>query len=142
MADRPLSEKQRRFVEAYMGEAAGNATRAAELAGYSPKTAYAIGAENLRKPQITSAIAAIVQSDPLVATRTQRQQLWTAIAFDRSVYESIKGVTPVVSIADRLKASELLGRSHADFIERREHTGPNGGPIEFRAVRVTHELHD
>ncbi len=35
MAERPLSLKQKLFVEAYLGPAAGNATRAAELAGYA-----------------------------------------------------------------------------------------------------------
>lgn len=35
----PLSERERRFVEAYMGEAAGNGTVAAQLAGYKGKAA-------------------------------------------------------------------------------------------------------
>ena len=33
-----------------------NATEAAKLAGYSPKTAYSIGEENLKKPEIKKAI--------------------------------------------------------------------------------------
>ncbi|RIV23624.1 terminase small subunit [Fibrisoma montanum] len=49
-----LTTRQRRFVEAYID--CGNATRAAKTAGYSEKTAYASGAENLRKPQIKAAI--------------------------------------------------------------------------------------
>lgn len=39
MPARPNKEQQRRFVEAFMGPARGNATKAAILAGYSPKTA-------------------------------------------------------------------------------------------------------
>jgi phage terminase small subunit len=38
-----LTLKQRRFVEAYCGEAAGNATQAAKLAGYSSRTARSQG---------------------------------------------------------------------------------------------------
>lgn len=34
MTDKPLTEKQRAFVAAYVGEAKGNATQAARLAGY------------------------------------------------------------------------------------------------------------
>lgn len=49
-----LSDKQRAFVEHYVRT--WNATQAAKLAGYSDKAAYAIGAENLRKPQIRAAI--------------------------------------------------------------------------------------
>ena len=32
--------------------------------------------------------------------------------------------------ADRLKASELLGKAQADFVERHELTGQGGGPIQ------------
>lgn len=51
-----LTEKQKRFVDYYVET--GNKTEAAKRAGYAPKTAYAIGAENLRKPQIKAAIDA------------------------------------------------------------------------------------
>jgi phage terminase small subunit len=44
-----------------------NATQAAIRAGYSPKTAYSIGAENLTKPEIKAALQA---AQSAVATRT------------------------------------------------------------------------
>src|SRR4051812_9638179 len=50
-----LTAKQQRFVEEYLVDL--NATQAAIRAGYSEKTAYKIGAENLRKPQIQEAVA-------------------------------------------------------------------------------------
>lgn len=49
-----LTERQRRFVEAFIET--GNATEAAVLAGYSKKTAYSIGPENLKKPELKKAI--------------------------------------------------------------------------------------
>ncbi|MEJ8547180.1 terminase small subunit [Brevibacillus borstelensis] len=49
-----LTEKQRLFVLEYLRDF--NATRAAMAVGYSKKTAYAIGWENLRKPQIQAEI--------------------------------------------------------------------------------------
>lgn len=49
-----LTEKQARFVAEYLVDL--NATEAAKRAGYSEKTAYAIGFENLRKPDIQEAI--------------------------------------------------------------------------------------
>lgn len=58
MATGDLTDKQKLFIDAYVGVANCNATEAARLAGYSPETAYAIGAENLKKPQIRSAIDA------------------------------------------------------------------------------------
>ncbi|KAA9333390.1 terminase small subunit [Hymenobacter busanensis] len=50
-----FTTKQQRFVEEYCVD--GNATQAAKRAGYSPSTAYSIGSENLKKPEIKAAIA-------------------------------------------------------------------------------------
>lgn len=52
-----LTEKQKIFCREYIYD--WNATRAAKVAGYSEDTAYAIGAENLRKPQIQAHITEI-----------------------------------------------------------------------------------
>lgn len=49
-----LNEKQNLFVAHFC--ISHSAADAARKAGYSVKTAYAIGAENLRKPQIRAAI--------------------------------------------------------------------------------------
>lgn len=70
-----LTEKQARFVAEYLVDL--NATDAAKRAGYSEKTAYAIGFENLRKPEIQDAIQAAM------AQREKR----TAITQDRVLQE-------------------------------------------------------
>lgn len=49
-----LTEKQRRFCDEYLIDL--NATQAAIRAGYSPKTAAAIAAENLTKPKVAENI--------------------------------------------------------------------------------------
>lgn len=49
-----LTPKQKRFVAEYLVDL--NATAAAKRAGYNQKTAYSIGQENLKKPEIQSAI--------------------------------------------------------------------------------------
>jgi phage terminase small subunit len=51
-----LTPKQQRFVDEYLVDL--NATRAAIRAGYSKRTAASIGEENLRKPEVSSAIDA------------------------------------------------------------------------------------
>jgi len=61
-----LTAKQRNFVREYLIDL--NATQAAIRAGYSAETAGAIGAENLKKPQIASAISAAMD---LRAKRTE-----------------------------------------------------------------------
>jgi hypothetical protein len=49
-----LTEKQKKFTREYLKEL--NATKAARLAGYSNKTAYSIGHENLNKPEVRKEI--------------------------------------------------------------------------------------
>lgn len=72
----PLTDKQQRFVDEYMVDL--NATQAAIRAGYSPDTAGAIGHENLKKPEIQSALAAARKS----------QQERTGVNADRVVLEA------------------------------------------------------
>jgi phage terminase small subunit len=109
-----LSERERRFVEAYMGQAAGNGTEAARLAGYkgSPQVLGVQSTRLLKKASVLLAIAERVQDDPTVATRLDRQLFWTTTMQDAQV-----------PWKDRLKASELLGKSQADFVEKHEHSG-------------------
>ena len=111
-----LTTRQRRFVEAYDG----NATQAAIAAGYSEKTAEVIGHENLRKPKILAEIKAreTVRCTPLIASRAERQQFWSSVMRDKEQ-----------QMRDRLKAAELLGKSEADFVERQEITGRDGAPL-------------
>lgn len=60
-----LSEKQERFCREYIWD--WNATRAAKAAGYSEDTAYAMGAENLKKPQIQARIKELQEDIEKVA---------------------------------------------------------------------------
>lgn len=55
-----LTFRHRRFVVAYIGPAAGNATKAAEMAGYACENRNSLGAtgwEVLRNPKVAEAIA-------------------------------------------------------------------------------------
>lgn len=54
-----LTPKQKRFVVEYLIDL--NATAAAKRAGYSEKTAYSIGLETLKKPEIQNAIQEAMQ---------------------------------------------------------------------------------
>lgn len=49
-----MTLKQQKFADEYL--VSGNATKAALKAGYSKKSAYSIGAENLKKPVIAAYI--------------------------------------------------------------------------------------
>ena len=54
-----LTPKQERFCQEYMIDL--NATAAAKRAGYSKKTAFTIGTENLRKPLVAEKIKGLKQ---------------------------------------------------------------------------------
>lgn len=54
MGARELTRRQQAFINEYL--VCWNASKAARLAGYSVKTAGAIGGENLQKPEIMAAI--------------------------------------------------------------------------------------
>ena len=66
-----MTDKQKRFVEEYLVDL--NATQAAIRAGYSKKTAYSIGQENLNKPEIASALTAAIKNR---SERTEINQDW------------------------------------------------------------------
>jgi hypothetical protein len=113
-----LSERERRFVEAFMGKAAGNATKAAIAAGYSVKSARRSGTRLSTKRHIREAIAARQKDDPAVADREERQRFLTSMMRD------IEG-HPLA----RLKACDQLSKIGGDYIERHEHAGKDGGPL-------------
>ncbi|MFW6086155.1 MAG: terminase small subunit [Myxococcota bacterium] len=122
-----LTEKQRRFVEAYLGEACGNATQSARLAGYkgNNNTLRVVGAENLAKPAIQEAIASAREKAPPVMTPDRIRAWWMARMGD-----------PDFGAAARIKASELLARSIGMFVDRVEHSGAGGGPIQTALIKV------
>lgn len=73
-----MTKKQKLFCDEYLIDL--NATQAAIRAGYSPDTAYSIGQENLKKPEIRAHI------DKAMAERSRR----TGINADRILIELAK----------------------------------------------------
>jgi phage terminase small subunit len=110
-----LTGKQKKFVELYQG----NGAEAARLAGYSGNedVLKSIAAENLTKPYILQEIQNRQTKDlaPIIATRIKRQEFWSKIMDDRSE-----------EMTNRLRASELLGKSECDFLTKIEHSGNIG----------------
>lgn len=77
-----LLPKQAAFVAEYL--ISGNATQAALAAGYSPKTAYKIGAENLKKPQIASLLS---QKQSVIAARQDERLAAMELTEERTARE-------------------------------------------------------
>lgn len=107
-----LTPRQERFVAEYLVDL--NATQAAIRAGYSPKTASAIGAENLRKPQLAAAVR-VAARERAAATEITAANVLRRLA-------SI-GFNDDATHTEQTRALELLGRHLALFTDRIEHSG-------------------
>lgn len=105
--ERKLSKKQQRFIDLYNG----NGTETARQAGYagSDKVLGITAAKLLGNARVLAEVRHRESKEirPKIVTRLQRQEFWTRIMSDEAL-----------SIKDRLRASELLGKSEADFSER------------------------
>jgi phage terminase small subunit len=127
-----LPPKRRAFVLAYLGEAAGNATAAARIAGYKAPTEE--GCRLLRFAEVAAIVEAHRRRETARAIMTieELQSFWAAVA---------RGQIPEdgpASVKDRLKATELLGKSQGAFIERREITG-NVVPVVAIQINTSEE---
>ena len=114
-----LTEKQKRFCEYYIENP--NATDAAIRAGYAKGTAYSIGAENLRKPQIQQYIAEVMKSlqKDRIASADEVLQYLTGV-----MRGEIKDQFDMdASIQDRNRAAELLGKRYKLFVDKQEVSG-------------------
>lgn len=123
-----LTDKQRLFVAEYLVDL--NATQAAIRAGYSRKTAYATGAENLRKPQIAAEIEKALQA------RIER----TNVSADKVVKEYARlAFTDMRSFVEwdddglHIKASEELSEDDSPAVTHVKFTpGQYGETIEVK----------
>lgn len=131
MSKKKLTIKQQRFADEYIRT--GNASEAARLAGYSPKTAHRIGQENLQKPAIKAYIdkrleelkkESIAEQDEILQYLTSvmrgeikdEQLLVVGDEFGSEVEKHEKRTDTAV----RLKAAELLGKRYAMWTEKHQ----------------------
>lgn len=107
-----LTHKQELFVNAYLGEAKGNATEAARLAGYkgTEKSLNVTAYDLLRNPKISE----------LVEKRTSEAAM-SATEVLQKLSEIANRERSDIATRDQIKALELLGRHHKLFTDRIEH---------------------
>lgn len=104
---KPLTEKQELFCQRYLIDF--NATKAAKDAGYSEETAYAIGWENLRKPEIQERIQQIraEMGKSFNITRERIAQEYARLAFFdiKKVYNEDGELLPITDLDDDTAAA-------------------------------------
>lgn len=123
-----LTEKQKRFVAEYLIDL--NATQAAIRAGYSPKTAKSVGSENLTKPDIAAAIAKFQQK---VAKKAEISIQSLADELEEARAIAIADRASSAAVAATMGKAKLFGL----IVEKKQHSGPNGGPIPVNVSQLT-----
>lgn len=137
-----LTEKQKAFCNEYLIDL--NATQAAIRAGYSEKTAYCIGHENLKKPEIQEYMQNLMQERQSDKVASQQEVLETLTAVlrrekkeqvvaserHRKSYFDDEGrkvteddevpciVETDTRVSDVNKAAELLGKRYGLFSDK------------------------
>lgn len=143
-----LTLKQRLFVDAYLGVAAGNATEAARIAKYAgnENTLSQTGLQNLRKPNIAYYVEKKITESAMSADEVLKELAAIAkcdwkdfieIRFD----DEGEAIDAKLKLSDKIKALELLGKHFKLFSDKVEVSGPAGGAIEI-ATRVIEPAHD
>lgn len=113
-----LTPKQKAFADYFIE--CGNASEAARKAGYSKKTAGAIGEENLKKPEISAYIdERMAQQDAdRVATADEVVRFYSSVM--RGEVKDSFGLD--ASLSDRLKAADSLMKRYAVGADREKNT--------------------
>jgi len=108
-----LTDKQQKLIECYDGDIKKAAKKA--------KISYGYARQLLTKSDILTAIRNRIDNEikpAMIASRQERQKFWTEIMKDTKQL-----------MRDRLRASELLGKSEMDFPNKTEISGLGGEPI-------------
>lgn len=141
-----MTEKQKRFCDEYLTDL--NATQAAIRAGYSKKTAYSIGEENLRKPELKEYIEKrmaekesqlIADQDEVmryltsVMRREKKESVVVTLNTEKTSYvpdengtmrkQTVKQEIPQIieipaQLRDANKAAELLGKAYGIYTDK------------------------
>lgn len=111
-----LTAKQQRFVEEYIIDL--NATQAASRAGYSEKTAYSIGQENLKKPEIADEIE---KRRSKLSEKAEISAEWVL----RELQDTYNKAKDVGDLSPANKSLELIGKHLGMFKDnvKLEHEG-------------------
>lgn len=121
-----MNARQKRFCDEYLIDC--NAKQAAIRAGYSPKTAYSIGNENLNKPDLRAYIdeqlekihsAKIADAEEVMKYLTSVMRGEHTEQVLKLIGEGVQTVTDIdVSAKERLKAAELIGKRYGLFTDK------------------------
>lgn len=104
-----LTPKQKKFIDEYLKDL--NATQAAIRAGYSEKTAYSIGQENLKKPEIKKFIE-------LSQSESSSRSMTTVDTIDEMHKEAYKVAKEIGQPSAMTAAAANLAKLHGLIVDK------------------------
>jgi phage terminase small subunit len=120
-----LTQRQRLFVEAYIGPCGGNARESARAAGYSgdDNTLSQRGFELMRNPKVAELIGVRVEEAVMRANEVLSELSAIAKADWQNFLEIRRDregdiISATLKLSDKIKSLELLGKYHKLFSER------------------------
>jgi phage terminase small subunit len=141
--DDGLTYKQRLFVQAYLGEAKGNATAAARIAGYAGNDATlgVTGFDTLRSPKVVAQVRA--RARMVMGEHETLEHLAAVIRKDdldyaqeyRNKHGAVVGVR--LDMNAKVKAIETMMRYHGMLVDKVEHSGTIEQQVRQIVVNVT-----
>jgi len=118
--------------QAFINHYNGDSMEAAKKAGWKGLTEAGyreVIRKMLANPDIRDALAEKMEFDREILESRIRAEREIRRNFWRDVM-----VGDQYDMRDRIKCSELLGKADGDFIERKELSGPGGGPIQSQQL--------
>ncbi len=120
-----LTQRQRLFVEAYIGPCGGNARESARAAGYSgdDNTLSQRGFELMRNPKVAELIGGRVEEAVMRANEVLSELSAIAKADWQNFLEIRRDregetIAATLKLSDKIKALELVGKYHKLFSDR------------------------
>lgn len=110
-----LTTRQIRFVLEYLVD--GNATQAAIRAGYSARSAYAQGHENLKKPEIAAEVA---RREAIRAEQTEVDARWVVCRLAAEAMFMGDGASHGARVAALTTLARSLGMFREPIVEEKE----------------------
>ena len=123
-----LTAKQQAFVDVHRGNTTEAATIAGISRGYASQLMMDVAKSSIPESSLAvqEAIKVRNEDNPAIADRQERQEFWTSVQRgDKQKDKAVDiengietQVERIPSLAERIKASELLAKSELDFTEK------------------------
>lgn len=140
-----FTPKQQRVIDCFDGDYITTAKNAGVTHGYVKRLCTDVRYKHIQEAIKHRNSKESSKIGRVIATRKERQVFWTRVLTGQVTQKVRDGIDKEgklvfievpVKMVDRLKASELLGRSEADFTDNQRISDPGGKALTWRVEIV------